>query len=625
MLWALHGGRRAALAVTVGLGLVAGHLPAASFALSMVVACAIAWRRARTLAFGLGVGLLLASPQLLATLELEGQSLRSGGVSPAFAATGSLPPQEIVNGVLPKLFGYDRPADVAQSYFQRGPAYWGQGTSHWEMAFYLGVPVAFLALSTIGARLRAWWALALGALALMLGEHAPLWPLVRQLPGLDHVRFPVRFALVLTLSTAVLAAHGIDRATAMAAAAQRRLGSLALLAAGAFAAGVSLAHTALGSSRDAVVAALAARFDAPRPIDPASLQALLQPGREPGDPRRADAIVASLERSTSLAAAETLVPIAALGAVGLALHALARRRVSPAGFALVATSVLVVDLFWFGSEYQARLSPAVLDTRPATLDAIDPARGRATVVDRRQDPALDPALLSANLGLLHGTRDVIVPSPLLLPANERLLAKVGLDVGDRGAAKLARLAAHRDLVDLLGVRWLFTVHELEGFVPVRSGAVNVYENPSAMPPAFVVGCVERTGDPVAALDSLDPRRWALVETDVGVPACRDGADSGQASTTRPRSGQVLVHVEARRAALLVLTDSWYPGWSATVDGVERAIVRADATFRGVVLEPGTHRVAFRYRPAWLPWSLALVGAGLAALAWRTIHGANTIG
>jgi hypothetical protein len=252
---------------------------------------------------------------------------------------------------------------------------------------------------------------------------------------------------------------------------------------------------------------------------------------------------------------------------------------------------------------------------------IDPSVGRTTVVDRRQNPALDVELLSANLGLLYGTSDVIVPSPLLLPKNELLLTMAGLDVGDKGAAKVARLAAHTGLVDLMGVRWLLSVHELP-FVERRGGPVRVYENTSAMPAAFVLDCVERTQQVVAALESLDPRRWAIVDTETTVPDCRDGT-MHEATTQRPRAGEV--RVSATGPGLLVLTDSWYPGWRATVDGVESAIVRADATFRGVVVAEGQHDVVFRYRPAWLPWSIALAGIGLALLMRRTIQGAKTIG
>jgi hypothetical protein len=362
----------------------------------------------------------------------------------------------------------------------------------------------------------------------------------------------------------------------------------------------------------------------PRTIDPLSLDALLAPGPEPMDraaiAERVATVLASLERSTSLSS-QTLVPILALGVIALGLEALARRRIAPSDFAVLVSASLTIDLFWFGSEYQARISPRFLASRPQALAVIDPSEGRTTVVDRRQDPALDVELLSANLGLLHGTSDVIVPSPLLLPENELLLAKTGLDIGDKGIAKLARLDAQRGLVDLMGVRWLLSVHELP-FVERHAGPVRVYENTSAMPPAFVVDCVERTSDAVAALHSLDPRRWAVVETSVPVPECRDGT---MREATTERSSPREIRVTATGPGLLVLTDSWYPGWRATVDGVESAVVRADATFRGVVVGEGRHDVVFRYRPAWLPWSTALAGIGLALLAWRTIQGAKTIG
>ncbi len=49
-------------------------------------------------------------------------------------------------------------------------------------------------------------------------------------------------------------------------------------------------------------------------------------------------------------------------------------------------------------------------------------------------------------------------------------------------------------------------------------------------------------------------------------------------------------------ALLLLTDSYFPGWIATVDGIPTEILRANYTFRAVVVPPGIHRVSFRYIP-----------------------------
>jgi hypothetical protein len=73
---------------------------------------------------------------------------------------------------------------------------------------------------------------------------------------------------------------------------------------------------------------------------------------------------------------------------------------------------------------------------------------------------------------------------------------------------------------------------------------------------------------------------------------------------------VVIEATVAAPALLVLTDTFYPGWHATVDGTPARILRADHAFRGVRLDAGHHVIRFRY----LPRSVLLGGAiSLAAL------------
>jgi uncharacterized membrane protein YfhO len=71
----------------------------------------------------------------------------------------------------------------------------------------------------------------------------------------------------------------------------------------------------------------------------------------------------------------------------------------------------------------------------------------------------------------------------------------------------------------------------------------------------------------------------------------------------------------------VLTDTWYPGWRATVDGRETPIHEAYGALRGVVLPAGAHTVEFRYRPWTAYWGalFTALASAAAALAWSRLR------
>jgi hypothetical protein len=70
---------------------------------------------------------------------------------------------------------------------------------------------------------------------------------------------------------------------------------------------------------------------------------------------------------------------------------------------------------------------------------------------------------------------------------------------------------------------------------------------------------------------------------------------------------------SRGGGYAVLLDKWAPGWSATVDGRDTRVFRADGLFRAVALPPGRHEVVFTYRTPGLR-----LGALISALAWAAI-------
>ena len=87
----------------------------------------------------------------------------------------------------------------------------------------------------------------------------------------------------------------------------------------------------------------------------------------------------------------------------------------------------------------------------------------------------------------------------------------------------------------------------------------------------------------------------------------DGHDEtpGSAEITRYTPNEVDLAVNVAHPALVVLTDAFYPGWVAYVDGRETTIFRANSLFRAVEVPAGAHSVEFRFRPTSFYWGAAI--------------------
>ena len=125
----------------------------------------------------------------------------------------------------------------------------------------------------------------------------------------------------------------------------------------------------------------------------------------------------------------------------------------------------------------------------------------------------------------------------------------------------------------------------------------------------------------AALDrllspSFDPRREVILEAplaSVGSAPASDPPTSARVAVVSPT--HVEVEAELPRPGILVLSESWFPGWVASVDGAPAEILHADYVLRGVALPAGPHRVRFEYRPV-----SVRIGAGLTLLGVCSVLG-----
>jgi len=184
------------------------------------------------------------------------------------------------------------------------------------------------------------------------------------------------------------------------------------------------------------------------------------------------------------------------------------------------------------------------------------------------------------------------------------------------------------LFDILGVKYILDKNddpksnwepEIEKFSQDKYQLVwqkfkwKAYERKTALPRIFLSGSYETYSDAKELLSRLyspnfDYRHTVLLETN---PSLNLGSLLGEVSMLSYKPNSIKIKTSSETAKLLFLSDTYYPGWEASVDGVRTQIYRADYVFRAVYVPAGNHIVEFVYQP--LSFRIGLIISALSFL------------
>jgi len=126
--------------------------------------------------------------------------------------------------------------------------------------------------------------------------------------------------------------------------------------------------------------------------------------------------------------------------------------------------------------------------------------------------------------------------------------------------------------------------------------VTVYENTSYWPrAAFVPGAVPVSDGRTSfeLLGELDLKRKVPIE---GLRYAINGKGFWRPASVKRIGNGLRIWCEAESAGYLVITEMWYPGWKATVDGRPATVLRVGGSFCAVQVQPGSHEVVLKYKP-----------------------------
>ncbi len=548
------------------------------------------------------LAVLLSAAQFLPTAELALESQRQGGADSEFAMTYSFWPWRLITLVAPDFFGNPGDGD-----------YWGYA-NYWEDAAYAGLLPLFLALYTGWRWVRSRRSLPADrpdplatapfflvlipvSFLLALGKNAPFYPLVfRWVPGFGFFQAPSRLLCWYAVAVAILAGAGWDL-----------LGPSPRLAR----VGRLLSVGALGIA----VAGLVAWVALPQ-------------------------VRGTFGRA-----------LFATGDLGLILGFLLawRARLSEAQrgvgawWSAAALAFTAVDLLVFSLPLVPTTDPRLYHLPTETGQWLraqgegEPFRiytfAQTEYEIRYRTYLRFDAFGQADLDFLKGLRETLLPDlnvmegiahagnfdPLLVGRYARFLAR----------ANEVPLEQSLRLLGLLNVRYILEPGPLGDLKPVHTTPhVRIYRNPYALPRAWVVHRARVMPDPEALLLALaepafDPLREVLLEEPVPLPG---GAGEPLAQTTQNRGkvplalqvrpSEVTIDVALAEPGYLCLSQTFYPGWEARVDGEPVPLVRGDFLLTVVPLSAGEHQVVLRYRPLSF-WAGAVVSTG----AWLALAGA----
>lgn len=174
-----------------------------------------------------------------------------------------------------------------------------------------------------------------------------------------------------------------------------------------------------------------------------------------------------------------------------------------------------------------------------------------------------------------------------------------------GAVPWLKLAGVKRLLLRGGICEFCSSEEPADYYLVHKGDVDIYETNEAYPRAFyayrpiIFDDMKSVFNYMRANPQIDFREIVLLEK--GYFAYYENYEPPKEDVLSPRIVEYLpdaltIDVAGNSGAYLILTDSYYPGWRAYVDGNERKIIPANGLFRALAVKEGDKYVSFKYQP-----------------------------
>ena len=140
-------------------------------------------------------------------------------------------------------------------------------------------------------------------------------------------------------------------------------------------------------------------------------------------------------------------------------------------------------------------------------------------------------------------------------------------------------------------------------LPLQGGQSVPLENPYTYGNAWFVNHVRyvaNANEELDAIGSLDLRHEAVADQkfkeQLGESVPQDTVSLSFVRIKTYEPNQLTYEVESAKGGVVVFSEIYYPGWTATVDGVEQTLGRVNYVLRALQVKPGKHEVVLSFFP-----------------------------
>ncbi|OPX97033.1 MAG: Bacterial membrane protein YfhO [Syntrophorhabdus sp. PtaB.Bin006] len=559
---------------------------------------------AKSLSFSARVGsfglilvlfLLLSSVQLLPFLELKSQSIRSAGLPYQEAVTWSFAWRDFIQFLVPDAFGY----------FSSIKKYWSNQS--WLLTLYWGITPFLLSVFYFGSRDKkrlVLLSLMVVSLVFALGGNTPAYRLLYLVPPFNGIRYPVKFIFLFILLVSVTAGLGFDSMRKEISKDGLRVKRIiSVFFYGGFFFVILWGYMSLFGGT--VHEYFESRGFKPDAYNHISIN------------------IHNIKRFLLFSFTFCIMLLVYL-----------RVRYKKAA-SLAVMLVVIADLFLANSGYYMSAPwKSYISVKQqgehAFLDRIIDSRGTEryfvsfkTIREFNCFP-YDRAILGPPYASLFGLYSIGGAEVLRVGHHEAFANLLRDSLSPSHAKRFLHIA---------GVRFVTTSFTIEDkdfalIQSMRIGEKKVYfYEYLPCPGRFLFfskahsvkndrEMVDRMSDP-----STDLTREMVILSDTEAIA-DDGRAQGKVRLVSYKTDHVLIQYEADTDGFLYVSDAYYPGWKAYVDGKETKIYRANLAFRAVPAPKGNHTVSFRYIPLSFYSGLILTIIGIFLSIWIARKGAE---